>query len=109
MKLSIPFFDAIVAKNANDLYFMGKFLLPQFLEKGSKVAQKNVVDVSSKFHHVLHGINQIGSSYGVLISSSKTHFWQNFYFHFTAQNVHRQLNFRMCWLAISGEIVGLVW
>lgn len=40
MKLSIPFFDAIVAKNANDLYFMGKFLLPQFLEKGSKVAQK---------------------------------------------------------------------
>lgn len=73
MKLSIPFFDAIVAKNANDLYFMGKFLLPQFLEKGSKVAQKNV-DVSSKFHHVLHGINQIGSSYGVLISSSKTHF-----------------------------------
>ena len=40
MKLSIPFFDAMVAKNANDLYFMGKFLLPQFLEKESKVAQK---------------------------------------------------------------------
>lgn len=75
MKLSIPFFDAIVAKNANDLYFMGKFLLPQFLEKESKVGlPKNVVDVSSKFHYVLHGINQIGSSYGVLISSSKTHF-----------------------------------
>ena len=73
MKLSIPFFDAIVAKNANDLYFLGKFLLPQFLEKGSKVAQKNV-DVSPKYHHVLHGINQIGSSHGVLISSSKTHF-----------------------------------